>query len=185
VTGTFNCWDITRAEISEFRRILELANDERPLQKYLEEHPELLGGNNGRRVIPQKRLGAEFVPDFLMSETNSGGTYWTLVELQSPRTNFFTKSGRPTKQLDEGIRQILEWRRWLAANRDYAQRSNHRNGLGLGGIDDKAKGLLLIGRERYKIEAESEQLRQLEYNHRISIHTYDWLARRADRVASE
>src|SRR5579863_7510345 len=66
VEGTFNSWgDITKAEISEFRRILAVADHERPLQKYLERNPDFLGSSNGRRVIPQKRLGPEFAPDFL------------------------------------------------------------------------------------------------------------------------
>lgn len=118
-------------------------------------------------------------PDFVLGTTYSQGQSWTVAELQSPRSAFFTKKRRPTEHLDEGLRQILEWRRWLAANRDYARRSRVEQGLGLTGIDDKAHGLLLIGRERTMSVADAEQLRQLAHDHRVDIHTYDWLVREA------
>jgi hypothetical protein len=48
----------------------------------LEEHPVLLvralGGGQGRWVIPQKALGAEYEPDFIIGEKSSLGYEWTL-----------------------------------------------------------------------------------------------------------
>ncbi|MEU8306870.1 Shedu anti-phage system protein SduA domain-containing protein [Actinomadura sp. NPDC048955] len=181
--------DIRQGEISAFEQILESSESERPLQRWLQDHPiflvQHLGGGHGRWVIPQKRLGAEFIPDFVTLERFSAGFSWTLVELQSPKVKFFTNVRRPSEQLDEGIRQILEWRRWLSANRDYARRDRTQHGLGLSDIDDKATGLLIIGREQDLSTADSEQIRQLGYDHRIEIHTYDWLTREAKRRLEE
>lgn len=144
-----------------------------------------LSGGAGRWVIPQKRLGSEFIPDFVLCERNSLGDFWTLVELQSPRSKFFTKKRRPSEHLDEGVRQVLEWRRWLEANRDYARRPRVDNGLGLAEIEASPPGLVLIGRQSNVTGQDKAQLRQLGANHNITFHTYDWLVRRArERIAA-
>lgn len=180
----FVWWDgIGETEVEAYRAVLTEAADERPLQRHFSEVPRLLvqhlHGGHGRWVIPQKRLGAEFVPDFVIGERYSGGLDWILVELQSPKEKLFLSKGRMTEHLDEGIRQILEWRRWLNANRDYARRSRDDDGLGLTGIDGQSEGLLLIGREVDLSEEDRRRRKQLAYDHRIKIRTYDWVIREA------
>jgi len=81
------------------------------------------GDHHGRFVIQQKRLGGRYVTDFVIGERSSSGYEWQLVELRSPTAGLFVpSSGRQSEQFDEGLRQIQEWRRWLAANPDYARR---------------------------------------------------------------
>jgi hypothetical protein len=149
----FVWWDdITADHVDAYRRVLSAAEDERPLQKHLALNPLLLAqhlsGGHGRWVIPQKRLGAEYVCDFAVGQRSSSGFEWQFVELQSPRARLFVpSSGRHSEQLDEGLRQIAEWRRWLADNRDYARRPRARNGLGLVDSSSDDPGLLIIGRE--------------------------------------
>jgi hypothetical protein len=86
--------DHTAAE-DALRDCLQTPTTERAVQSVLEEHPVLLaralGGGHGRWVIPQKRLGAEHVPDFIVGEKSSLGYEWTLVELESPRRRMFKK----------------------------------------------------------------------------------------------
>jgi hypothetical protein len=42
-----------------------------------------------------------------------------------------TRDGRMCEQLDEGLRHINEWRRWITANLDTAKRARDQMGLGL------------------------------------------------------
>jgi hypothetical protein len=180
--------DINDAEAKSYLDVLNTATSERPLQKFLEDHPRLLvqhmWGDHGRWMVPQKRLGAEYVPDFVIGEKNSLDRMWTLVELQSPSTKLFTKKGRRTTQLDEGIEQILSWRRWLAANRDYARRPPSEGGLGLTGITDQSYGLVLIGRAGDRTADDRERLKQLNWDLHIQVRSYDWLYRVAEnRIA--
>src|ERR1700690_97296 len=146
-------WDDIRAsDLVVYRQVLDAADDEKPLQRHLASNPLLLvqslRGGQGRWVGSQKRLGSEYVTDFVIGERSSGGFEWQFVELQSPRARLFVPStGRLSPQFDEGIRQIQEWRRWLDDNRDYARRSRSRNGLGLRDVSGRDPGLLLIGRE--------------------------------------
>jgi hypothetical protein len=183
---SFVWWDDVRpSDLESFRAVLDDAKDERPLQRYLANNPILLvqhlGGGHGRWVIPQKRLGSEYVTDFVIGERSSAGREWQFVELQSPRASLFVSStGRQSKQLDEGIRQILEWRRWLEDNRDYARRPRSQNGLGLGDASSKDPGLLLLGRAADLDDHARQRRRQLDQELNIRIHTYDWILRQAE-----
>jgi hypothetical protein len=181
----FAWWDdITPDDVTTYEQVLEAASDERPLQTFLARNPRFLvqhlGGGAGRWVIPQKRLGAEYVPDFVIGERSSSGFEWQFIELQSPNATLFVKStGRQSQQLDEGLRQINDWRRWLDNNRDYARRPRARDGLGLDNASGSDPGLLIIGREADLTEPNRERRRQLDQQHNVRIHTYDWLVRAA------
>lgn len=173
-------WDqVVPSELEEFREILEAAETERPIQAYLEQHPHILiehlGGGHGRWVIPQKRLGAEFVPDFVIGEASSGGHEWYLVELESPRARMFARAGHPGAELNHAISQILTWRSWLTANRDYAARARREHGLGLSDISPALDGLILIGRRELEDEKMVAVRHQYGADLKITIHTYDFL----------
>jgi len=181
----FVWWDdITSSDVDGFMSVLATAQNEHPLQKHLALNPKLLvqhlAGGHGRWVFPQKRLGSEFVLDFAISERSSSGFEWQFVELQSPRAVLFVpSSGRQSSQLDEGIRQIQEWRRWLGDNIDYARRDRVKNGLGLTDVSSRSPGLLIIGREQDLKGGDLARRRQLDEDLNIRIHTYDWLIRSA------
>jgi hypothetical protein len=181
----FVWWDdIDDSDVTELQAVLNAATDERPLQRHLATHPALLvqhlGGGHGRWVISQKRLGSEYVTDFVIGHRNSGGRQWQFVELQSPRARLFVPStGRLSPQLDEGVKQILDWRRWLEDNRDYARRRRSHNGLGLEDVSSRDGGLILIGRADELDDNARQRRRQLRQELNIEIHTYDWLIREA------
>jgi hypothetical protein len=192
--AAFHVWwdDIIESDVRAFEGVLADAGDEKPLQRHLTDHPMLLAqfldGGHGRWVIPHKDLGGRFEADFIVGHRWSGPTWeWILVELQTPRLatprnragKLFLKNGRMCEQLDEGLRQINEWRRWIAANRDTAQRDRTDMGLGLTGIAAQPPGLLLIGREA-DVTAEHAQMRQqLGQQFNVKIHSFDWLVRSA------
>src|SRR5882724_6375321 len=86
-------WQITRplleSQVRSFANIVENAADERAVQKFIEDNPEILAslvGGNERYCIPQKRLGDRFIPDFLLGSVDSLGIRWYLVELETPRS---------------------------------------------------------------------------------------------------
>jgi hypothetical protein len=96
----------------------------------------------------------------------------------------FTRAGDPTRDLTHAIRQIKDWRNWISNNRDYASKSRDKAGLGLVDITTNAKGLILMGRRRDNADANNERRRWLAHEHRIDIHTYDYLIDRC-RFAAE
>jgi hypothetical protein len=170
---------VTMAEVDDFSVAVDAATEEAELQAYLQEHPRILvqtlRGGHGRWLISQKRLGSEYVTDFVIAEKSSIGFEWTAVELESPSAPLFTKAGDPSGTLNHAIRQITDWRNWLSYNRDYAARPKTKDGLGLIDIDPQLPGLIVIGRRSERDTATAERRRALGRELRIEIHTYDWL----------
>ncbi len=178
----FVWWDHVEKEVlDDFRELLDKADKESDIQKYLELHPEILvnvvGGGHGRWVIPQKQLGAEFTTDFIVGEKHSVGYEWLLIELENPKKKMFNKNGDPSSDLNHAIRQIQDWRAWLGRNHDYATRSRAEKGLGLKDIHQNTPGLILIGREDMHVETDKALRRQMCTDLNIKIHSYDWLFR--------
>lgn len=171
--------DIRPAHLARFKRCLGAARNEAPLQRLFAREPLLLvqhlGGGHGRWVIPQKRLGAEFVPDFVIGEMSSIGYEWQLVELESPDAPLFTRSGDPSKHLNHALRQIDDWRAWLEKNRDYAARPLDQGGLGLTDISSAASALILLGRRKSLSPKDNGRRRQMIARTGVQIHTYDYI----------
>jgi hypothetical protein len=161
------------------RDSLSVATREQDLQAVIEKHPVLLartlGGGHGRWVIPRKRLGSEYVTDFVVGAKSSVGFEWVAVELESPTHRMFNLNGDPNAALNHAIRQIQDWRAWLRSNQNYAARTRQEAGLGLTDVDHNLPGLILIGR-RDEISPETKARRR-QYSHdlRIRIHSFDWL----------
>jgi hypothetical protein len=167
------------ADVAELIDVLEDAADEKPLQQLLQTRPELLSGivtsNWGFYVIPQKKLGAEYVPDFLIAGIHSGGIHWTLVELESPSSRITIKDGREAKEVRKGVSQIGDWRDWLQDNLAYARNLPKQNGMGLVDIRPGSRGLVLVGRRSTLTDASERMRHRLNEKLDITLHTYDWL----------
>ena len=176
----FHVWwdEISDDDVREMETTLEFADREEQLQKVLTKIPILLvqnlRGGHGRWVIPKKKLGSEYVTDFVVGERHSFGFDWIAVELESPKSKMFTKGGTPTKELTHAIKQIQDWRAWLKRNQDYAAREQVKDGLGLTDIDANLPGLILIGR-RNADNSTHELRRQMVQDLNIKIHSYDTL----------
>lgn len=181
----FVFWDdIDEDLVARFRSTLESATRESDLQLFLQEHPALLvqalSGGHGRWVIPQLRLGAHHVTDFMIAERNSLGFEWVAVELESPTRPMFTAGGDPSRYLVHALRQISDWRVWLSRNRDHAERPRDRSGLGLVDVGVDVPGWIVIGR-RAEVSADIlDRRRQLSRQTNVAIHSYDWLLDKAE-----
>lgn len=167
------------AELDLFKRTLDEAQDERPLQAFLEEHPSILiaplAANHRGWVVPQKKLGHQYVPDFLACGLTSLGYEWLAVEIESPLAPLFTTNGEQSEILRHAIRQIHDWRDFLMNNIDYARRARQLNGLGLRDISPELPGLILIGRQAALDRDTDQRRRRLSRELRIEIRTYDFL----------
>lgn len=161
------------ALVDEFDRVLSDAGDERPLQTLFASHPSLLGPltppGGDYWCLDRPRLGAELVPDFLLGTITSVGFRWVMVELESPLERPLTKGGMPAKKLAEALKQVRDWRTWLAENIAYA-----RTELGLKDIDGSCHAHVVIGRRGSLDPAQIKTYRALSTND-TSVMTYDRL----------
>ena len=173
-------WDrMTPEDWASLQDLLDTSPKEAEIHRHLEENPKFLiqalGAGHGRSQISKPRFGAEFVPDFLISEMSSIGIEWYLVEIESPSCQVERKDGLPTQQLNHAIAQVQDWRSWLMSNLDYARKPKDQQGLGLVGIDPRASGLIIIGRRHEYSDRYNEYRHRMIDRERILIHSYDWL----------
>lgn len=168
----------TSEEIDQLEQIIREAKDERPVQEYLQENPHLFApllGRSDRYALSQKRLGCEYVPDFVIGDVSSLGISWRLIELESPAKPMHLKDGETlSENARKGVDQIFQWRQWLNDNSYYAHRSPNENGLGLYGIDKNASAIVLVGQRDISTSAK-EYARNSHIDNGIEIHHYDWL----------
>lgn len=159
--------------VDEFDHVLSDANDERPLQTFLASSPVLLGplappGGN-YWCLDRPRLGAEHVPDFLLTSITSVGFRWVMVELENPNEKPLTKGGVPAKKLAEALGQVRDWRTWLTDNIAYA-----REELGLKDIDPNCTAFVIIGRRRSLDPKQIKKYRALSTDG-VTVMSYDRL----------
>lgn len=169
--------DAKLIDIEQFFGLLASGAKERDCQKFIEEHPALIAAygrsGHGEWVIPQKRLGSEFIPDFVHGHAHSGGYQWALWELECPSDVPFNRDGTFSRSLREAIDQIERWRGWLESNLDYARRPRSQNGLALFDISPRASAIIVIGR-RTQFPPHYNRLReQLRFDKHIEVMSYD------------
>lgn len=87
------------------------------LQTYLQTHSILLDPS-ARTVYPKRRLGSEYVTDFLI-ETYDGS--YTLVEIEKPTDRLYLKNGDPSSALTHAEQQVLDWQGWVRRNIAYVR----------------------------------------------------------------
>lgn len=176
----------TEKVIDELEQVIDAAEDEKPVQKFLEEHPYLLTAlltGKERFCIPQKRFGSQFIPDFVLGDVDSMGVRWILVELETPQSGIYLKSGRGFDEVARhGSDQITEWRDWLRDNIAYAQKPRRSNGLGLPDISNYSEGLVLVGRRTMMPKTTDAKRKELRHLSNLRMHTYDWFLERVRGV---
>ena len=179
---------LTHENIVQFQKVIESARDEKPVQQFIEAYPQvltaLLGGNN-RFCVPRPSFGGKYTPDFLMSDVNSLGIRWVLVELETPESSVtLTSCNDLEEHARKGVSQVREWREWLQNNLDMARRSKEKDGLGLVDIRPRSQGLVLVGRRTRLLDNTSAVRNAIREESDIDVQTYDWLLDRLDGILS-
>ena len=163
--------------------------EESPFQRLIEEYPQLLAstvvGHLKTFVIPQQRLGAEHVPDFLVLGISSLGPQWVTVEIEAPRHSMLIRDGGLSGPARHAVQQIEDWRSWLTLQVAYAQGGSRQasTGLGLYGITNTVPGLVIIGRDDPTGEPQVARARSA-YQGAIDIRSWDWVLRHSRAQAS-
>ncbi len=182
--------DLTTETINAFEVVIDQADDEKPIQDFVERHPEILASllpGRPRFVLPRVRLGNDFVPDFLMADEDSRGARWMGIELETPRSAVTLKSKRDFDQhARDGLRQVREWREWLAENLHEARRpSANLGGYGLPGITGDLDCWVVVGRRVLERQSSPALRAERSKRERIEVRTYDGLLERLRNVLSE
>lgn len=159
--------------LADFEAVLADASDERPIQTLLTSCPVLLGPlvppGGTYWCLDRPRLGAEYVPDFLLATVTSVGFRWLAIELESPVAKALTQRGLPARKLAEALGQVRDWRVWLSENVSYA-----RDERGLKDIDGNCDAVVVIGRRSTLDPKQITRYRALSTNG-LTVMSYDRL----------
>jgi hypothetical protein len=161
--------------IREFRALLDTQPGEEEVQRYLSEdrnkillHPEAVN------ISPKVRLGAEYVPDFVIELPRKRYVY---VEIEQPKHQVITQNGRPSAKLTDATQQVEDWFRWTSDNIAYARSI-------LPDISEPS-GKVILGRETGIPPQHREVLRRRNVeHHRIESVTFDDLLENAEQHLS-
>ena len=75
-------------------------------------------------TVSKLKLGSEYETDFVVvKEGYSDGTIYELIEIETPHTPLFDKSGKPAARFNAALQQIRDWKRFLMNNRSAFRRS--------------------------------------------------------------
>lgn len=170
---------LTEEDVDRFQEVVDAAQDEKPVQQFIEAHPQILAAlltGHSRFLVPRPQFGGKRIPDFLLGDVDSLGIRWILVELETTISSVTLKNENSLdKYARKGTSQIEEWRNWILRNLDLARRSRREDGLGLVDIRPQSEGLVLVGR-RARLLSNTDVVRHpIRENQGIRVHTYDWL----------
>ncbi len=150
---------------------------ERDYHEFIQTHPGLFFNSNfdSYLTISKVKLGSDHETDFVVvKEGYSDGTIYELIEIESPHTKLFDKTGKPTSKFNSSIQQIRDWRRWLIKNR-----TGFKNIFPTSSTrvirDSRLKFKIIIGRRETDKEV-MEKRRQISEEENIQILSFDRLS---------
>lgn len=125
-------------------------------------------------VISKLKLGSEYETDFvLVNEGYSNGTEYELIEIESPHTELFDKSGKPTAKFNSALQQIRDWKRFLIHNKGEFKKTFPTVNTKII-RDSKLKFKIIIGR-RTDNQEHIDKRRQIEESENVEIISFDRL----------
>jgi len=162
---------LTQELIDEFRDLIAASRPEAAYQDFLESHPVFLDPL-AAEMVPQARLGLEFVTDFLLRRHDHR---YVAVEIEKPQDPIFTRRNDFTSEFSHAVGQVIDFQGWVAENVAYAQRKFP--------LIENPAGLLIIGHRGSLDERRQAKLRRWCANSSsIEILTFDDLIVRADML---
>lgn len=103
----------------EFESLLGKEAKEEELQLFLKANPFVL--HPAAEAIPKKKLGEDFVTDFVLVAPNSQGPTYILVELERATHSVLNKDCSLAGPVNRALKQTRDWDVWLEDNKAYWQ----------------------------------------------------------------
>jgi hypothetical protein len=196
---------VVSRKASSLRGKLNKCKTEREITPWLKNNPAVLGKLAHARyphVFQNFPVGTR-KPDFVVLDSFSGGWEVTMIELEPPSEQLFTKSGHPAKRLAGAIKQVDDWRSYVEKNRQEVLRRLSEyymtkdltygtktslptdcGGIPLSDVQSVVMWSYVIVIGRRDLLSASDSAKKAEYRsaHGIEIATYDGLVSITDRL---
>jgi hypothetical protein len=161
--------NILKKLADEFETLIAAGSKEEELQVFLKKNPFIL--HPSAELIPKKKLGEDFVTDFVLVATTTQGPVYILVELERASHSILTKDLVLSGPVNHAIKQTRDWDVWLEKNKAYIQ--NKLQGF------ETPTYMIVIGRSNTMTNEDKSYLRS--YNREwknTTLMTYDDLLTR-------
>jgi len=149
---------------------------------FLEDHAGLFFSNpfGTYIVISNLEMGADLKPDLvIVSDNQSYGFKYELIELESPHDRIFTSKGRQSAKLTHALKQMEDWQLWLQKHPDSAKELLPSKAHSLWG-DPQLSYTVVIGR-RDEMLRNNEIRIQKSSKYGCSIRSFDHITDRLRR----
>lgn len=147
-----------------FEKLLNEGTREEELQVFLKNHSFIL--HPSAECIPKKKLGEDFVTDFVLVATTTQGPSYVLVEIERASHPILTKDLTLSGPVNHALKQTRDWDVWLEKNKAYIQNK-------LPGFETPTY-LVVIGRGHELTDDEKAYLRSYNRDWKnTSLLTYD------------
>ena len=156
--------DVLKQLADNFASLIAAGTKEEELQTFLKANPFVL--HPSAECIPKKKLGEDFVTDFVLVATTTQGPAYILVELERASHPILNKDLVLSGPVNYAIKQTRDWDVWLEENKAYVQNK-------LPGFETPTY-MVIIGRAHELTDEEKAYLRS--YNREwknTSLLTYD------------
>ena len=104
---------------THFENLLDNAEREEELQIFLKENPMVLHPTS--ELIPKKKLGEDFITDFVLIAPSDQGPKYTLVEIEKVSHRIINSDNSLSAASNHAIKQTQDWDVWLESNKAYLQ----------------------------------------------------------------
>jgi hypothetical protein len=122
-------------------------------------------------------MGADLKPDLvIVSDNQSYGFRYELVELESPHDRVFTSKGRQSAKLTHALQQLEDWELWIQSHSDSAKDLLPSKAHLVWG-DPQVSYTVVIGR-RQEMLLNNERRIQKSTKYKCSIRSFDYLTDR-------
>jgi len=104
--------------LTEYNKLLDEAQREEDLQKFLTIHPEFIYPDY-ISCHPKFKLGEDYVTDYVLLVQGHNGPEYIFVEIERADKDIFVKSGQFSASFTQAKDQLLDWDNWLTKNHAY------------------------------------------------------------------
>ncbi|MGE5620993.1 MAG: Shedu anti-phage system protein SduA domain-containing protein [archaeon] len=144
---------------------------EEEYHKYFATHPVLIDPL-AQEVLSKKKLGVEFITDFVLRRLDNE---YILVEIEKPQSRIFNKQNDFSFEFVHSLGQVLDFQEWVETHAEYARSL-------LPGISSP-KGILIIGRRSELSPTQETKLKRFAITCKnIEIYTFDDLLNKAKNL---
>lgn len=193
--GWYRDFDFSK-EADALKEELDKSKKENDIQHYIKDNKKWFipaslfedydFGHHEAYIVPEQKLGREYIVDYMLLGRNSIGHQIILVEFENVNVDYrLQTSNMESEEVRKGLTQLRDWKRWMDDNRHYFM-----NSCGLVDISRNIPSwgiyyCLVVGR-RNRMDSISNQMRGQTQRDTPGLHivSYDRLVDNVKRLSN-